>query len=92
MALVPQRRWAPLPMEINLGTYNIWDGQAFGLPKVVWVVQKGNYNIMLLMDKKIHDGVYCCNRLGYDVSCSMSKETDGDRENFRVGIVSRESP
>ena len=58
-------------MVINLCTYNIWDVRAFGLLGAILEVQKGDYDIMILNETKIHDGVYFWNWLG----CG-----NGDRE------------
>ena len=55
MAPSPPRRRTPYPPGLKLGTYNIWDGQVFGLPQAIWAVHLGNYNLMLLTEMKILD-------------------------------------
>ena len=61
MALALSRHQAPRPMVFNIRTYNIRDIWVFGLLVVIWAVQKGNYNIMLLTEMNIHDSMYCRN-------------------------------
>ena len=55
-------RWrdafCPAPSGLNLGKHNIRGGCGFGLPQEIWVVQLGNYDLMLLMDTKIQYAVY----------------------------------
>ena len=41
------------PPSLNLGTYNIRDGQGFGLPQEIQAVQIRNYNLMLLTEVNI---------------------------------------
>ena len=64
------------------------------MPEAIQAVQKGNYNIMLLTETKIHDSVYFPKLLGYDVYCSMvtATATEVRREKGRAGITSRERP
>ena len=60
----------PAPLRLNLGAYNIRDGRIFGLPQEICAIEQSNYDLIILEDTKIPDGVYCHNRLGYDVVCS----------------------
>ena len=62
-------------MGINLGTYNFWDGCGFILPLDIRSVEKWNYDLMLLMETKIAEAIYCCNRRGYEVLCSKATFT-----------------
>ena len=62
----PLRRRPPHPLGINLGTYNIRDDCGFGLPQAIQAIQIGNYDLMVLTEKKIPYEAYCYNRLGYD--------------------------
>ena len=57
-------------MGINLGTYSIRDGRGFVLPQEIWAAERGNYDLMLLMEINIPDTVYFLNHLGNDVVCS----------------------
>ena len=52
---------APPPPRLNLGIYNIQDGHGFSLLRAPWAVQMENYDIMLLIETKILDMVYCKN-------------------------------
>ena len=58
------------PLGINLRTYNIQDSQGFGLPQTIQYVRLGNYDLMMLTEKKIPDESYCHNHLGCYVVCS----------------------
>ena len=51
-------------MGLNLGMYNIRYGREFGLPQEIRVVDRSNYDLMLLMENNVLDAVYCRNRLG----------------------------
>ena len=70
-------------MGLNLGTYNIRDGQGFGLSQEIRAIERGNYNVMLLTDTNIPDAVFCHNFLEYDVV--SSKETVTMSEGTQVG-------
>ena len=61
-----------------------------GMPKVIRAVQKGKYNIMLLIGTKIHNGMYCQNRLGYGVSRLAATAKEGSRGKGAAEIVFRE--
>ena len=51
-----QRR-TPLPLGLNVGTYNIRGGHGLGLPHSIHAVQLGNYDLILLMEMNIVDAV-----------------------------------
>ena len=75
--LAPSPLWHRLfhSPGINLGIYNIWDGRVFVLPQAICSIKQGNYDLVLLTEKKIPDAVYCHNRLRYDVICSDATVT-----------------
>ena len=50
-----------------MGKYNILDGHGLRLSQAIRAVERGNYELMLLMEKNISDEVYCRNRLGYGI-------------------------
>ena len=54
------------------------------------MVQKRIYDIMILTEMKIHEGVYFQNRLECNVSCLTA--TEGNRVKGGVGILSLEFP
>ena len=91
-ALAPSHHWAMRPLGINIGTYNIRYGWAFGLPEAIWVVLKGNYDIIILTKTKVQDEMYCWNRLGYDVYCLLAMLMEDGGAKGGVGIVSIERP
>ena len=51
--LAPPRIILPQPMGLSLGMYNIWGGSRFGLPQAIWAIERGNYVLILLTEKKI---------------------------------------
>ena len=57
----------PPPPGLNLRTYNISDGLGFDLPQPIQETQLRNYDVMLLIETKIPDDIYCTKRIGYDV-------------------------
>ena len=58
-----------------MGTYNFQDGRSFYLPLAIYAIKQGNYDLMLLTERKILDAVYCRNRPGYDIVCSKATVT-----------------
>ena len=67
LALPPSRSRTPHPMGINLWTYTICDVRGFVLPQEIWAAEQSNYELMLLIETKIPDRVYCRNLLGYNI-------------------------
>ena len=67
MALLLTWRHPSCPLGLKLGKYNIWDSHDFVLPKAIYAVKQGNYNLMLLTVTKIPDMVYYHNNPGYDL-------------------------
>ena len=65
----------PAPPGINLGIYNIWDGNGFGLPQAICSVKQGNYYFVLLTYMNILDEVYYHNHLWYSVAYSEATFT-----------------
>ena len=55
-------------------------------------MQIGNYNLMLLTEKKILYDAYCYNRLGYDAVCSQAVGTIARGEQGGVDLVTRKRP
>ena len=84
-ALPPLRLWPNCPPGLNLGKYDIWDGHGFRLLHEIWAVQLGNYDVILLMETKILDYVYCRNRIKHDVVCSKVTPTAAGGERGRGG-------
>ena len=64
-SLLPPRRWPPRPMGPNLGTYNIWGDSGFLITQAIQASKQGNYDLMILVEKRIPDKVYCRNHMGY---------------------------
>ena len=52
----------------------------------------GNYDVMLLIETKSLDALYCMNRLGYGVLCSVMTSTAAGGDQGGVGLVKRERP
>ena len=78
------------PPGLNIGTYNIRDGRAYGLPQAIRAVQLGNYDFMVVTETKIQDQVYCKNRLGYDVVVSQATPGPNGGAQGGVGLITRE--
>ena len=51
--------------------------RGFRLLQALWAAQMGNYNLVILTEKKLLDAVYCKNRLRYNVVCSRATVTTG---------------
>ena len=74
----PLRRRLSHPLGLNLGTHNIREDCGFGLPQAIRAMPIGNYELMVLTEKKIPYEAYCYNNLGYDAVCSQAVgTTDG---------------
>ena len=58
-------------------------------PQAIRAVNIGNYNLMLLTEKKILYEVYCSNRLGYEAVCSQAVGTTARGAQGGVGLVIR---
>ena len=58
MAMPPTKRHPPLPIGLNLDTYNIPNGRGFGPPQAISAIGRGNYDLMLLKETKIPDKVH----------------------------------
>ena len=79
-----------LSPRLNFRTYNTQYGRGFYLPLEIWVVQMLNYDMILLMETKIIDEVYCNNRIEYDGVCSRATPTVVLGAQGRVGMVTME--
>ena len=83
------RRRLPHPLGINLGTYNIRDDCGFAPSQAIRAVQIGNYNLVLLTEKKIPFEAYCYNHLGYDAVYSQAVGTTARGAQWGVDLVIR---
>ena len=61
-------------------------------PQSIRAVQIGNYNLMLLTEKKIMYEAYCYNRLGYGAVCSQTVGTTAKGAQWGVDLVIRKRP
>ena len=90
----PPLPWSrpPRPPDLNLVTYNIWDGRGFAPPQAIRAVHIANYNLMLMTEMKIPDETYFQNHLGYNNMCSQVAGTEAGGAQGGVGLVVRERP
>ena len=71
----------PLPQGLSIGTFNIRNGQGFGITQAIWEIQIGGFNLIILMETNITDQAYFHNRLGYEMVCSpkIMADAGGDQ-------------
>ena len=58
------RRCPRRPPGIAIGILNIRDGRDFRLVQAIQMVERGGFNVILLMEKNIQTEAYSYNRLG----------------------------
>ena len=63
-----------------------------GIAHVIWAVQVGGFDLMVLTETNITNQAYCRNRLGYDVVCSPDITTDDGTVQGGVVLVVRYRP
>ena len=54
----------PRPQELYIGIYNIRYGQGFEISQVIWEVQVGGFDLVVLKETKVTGQDYFRNRLG----------------------------
>ena len=76
----PPRR----PPGINIGCYNIRDGQNSGLAVAARACEVANLDLAVLFETKIPDSIYKKHFLSYDVVCTKSLPNQGG-----VGLLTK---
>ena len=82
----------PRQQGLSYRTYNIRDGQGFGLSQAIWEVHINNFNVMLPTQTNITSEAYFRNRLGYIMMCLPAVTTYTGRVQGGVCLLVRERP
>ena len=61
---LPSLRRPPHPPSITIRTLNIKDSTVFRLAQAIWVVERGGFDVMVLIVTDIQYEAYSYNRLG----------------------------
>ena len=88
---LPRHR-PPHPSGIAIRKLKIRDGQGFRLVQAIWVVERGDFDVMILTETKISTTTYCQNRLRYKATFLMARASSAWGAQGGVRTVKRKRP
>ena len=90
--ILPPSRRPPLSRGLSLRKYHICDSWVSNIAQAIRAAQIGSLDLMILMETKITDQSYCCNRLGHNVVCLKVIMMVDDDIHTGVGMIIRDRP
>ena len=82
----------PSPRGLFIRTFNIRNGQGFGLAQAIQEVHISGFNLMILTYTKVTYQAYCYNIMGYNVVCLLVITMDSGGAQGGVSLVVQDQP